>query len=138
MIVTRETDYALRILRALEEGRSMTAGELAEEEELPQKFAYKILKKLHKAGYIRIRRGASGGCATASRLPWLLWMADVSVLQLRLWESLREHLSMHCSIPRREFSLESPSASNRAFPSNWRIWQRSFAAPDSWFTALRN
>ncbi|MBP3925794.1 MAG: Rrf2 family transcriptional regulator [Clostridium sp.] len=68
MIVTRETDYALRILRALEEGRSMTAGELAEEEELPQKFAYKILKKLHKAGYIRIRRGASGGCSLNCRL----------------------------------------------------------------------
>ncbi|MDD6074642.1 MAG: hypothetical protein ACI4OO_01480 [Otoolea sp.] len=42
MIVTRETDYALRILRALEEGRSITAGELAEEEALPQKFACMI------------------------------------------------------------------------------------------------
>ena len=68
MIVTRETDDALRILRALEEGRSITAGELAEEEALPQKFAYKILKKLQKAGYIRILRGASGGCSLSCRL----------------------------------------------------------------------
>ena len=68
MIVTRETDYALRILRALEEGRSITAGELALEEVLPPKFAYKILKKLQKAGYIRILRGAIGGCSLNCRL----------------------------------------------------------------------
>ena len=46
MLITRETDYALRILRTLSDGKSYTAGELAERESLPQKFAYKILKKL--------------------------------------------------------------------------------------------
>ena len=50
MLITRETDYALRILRTLSDGKSYTAGELAERESLPQKFAYKILKKLEKAG----------------------------------------------------------------------------------------
>lgn len=68
MIVTRETDYALRILRALKDEKNLTAGELAEQEALPQKFAYKILKKLQKAGYIRILRGANGGCSLACRL----------------------------------------------------------------------
>lgn len=62
MLITRETDYALRILRTLLSGESHTAGEIAERESLPQKFAYKILKKLEKAGIVRITRGATGGC----------------------------------------------------------------------------
>lgn len=62
MLITRETDYALRILRTLSGGESCTAGELAERERLPQKFAYKILKKLEKAGFVQITRGVNGGC----------------------------------------------------------------------------
>ena len=62
MLITRETDYALRILRTLALGETRTVGELAEREVLPQKFAYKIIKKLEKAGIVAITRGASGGC----------------------------------------------------------------------------
>ena len=46
MVITRETDYALRILRALLDGKLHTAGQIAQDELLPQAFAYKILKKL--------------------------------------------------------------------------------------------
>jgi len=63
MLITRETDYALRILRTLSAGGHFTAGELAEREILPQKFAYKILKKLEKAGFVNIVRGTRGGCS---------------------------------------------------------------------------
>ena len=49
MVITRETDYALRILRALLDGKLHTAGQIAQDELLPQAFAYKILKKLEKA-----------------------------------------------------------------------------------------
>ena len=62
MLITRETDYALRIMRSLSCGESFTVGELAQRETLPQKFAYKILKKLEKARIVRIIRGANGGC----------------------------------------------------------------------------
>lgn len=62
MLITRETDYALRILRTLSQGGCITVGRLSEEEMLPQKFAYKILKKLEKAGIVRMMRGAGGGC----------------------------------------------------------------------------
>ena len=44
MVITRETDYALRILRALLDGKLHTAGQIAQDELLPQAFAYKILK----------------------------------------------------------------------------------------------
>lgn len=63
MLITRETDYALRILRTLSSGDAFTASDLAERESLPQQFAYKILKKLEKAGIVKILRGSSGGCS---------------------------------------------------------------------------
>lgn len=63
MLITRETDYALRILRTLSIGDAFTASDLAERESLPQQFAYKILKKLEKAGIIKISRGSNGGCS---------------------------------------------------------------------------
>ena len=68
MIITRETDYALRILRALMDGQLHTVGELAQGELLPQPFAYKIIKKLCKAGLVQITRGAAGGCRLSADL----------------------------------------------------------------------
>lgn len=68
MLITRETDYALRILRTLSKGDCCTVGYLAECEVLPQKFAYKIIKKLEKSGMVRIIRGAGGGCILACDL----------------------------------------------------------------------
>ena len=68
MVITRETDYALRILRALLDGELHTVGEIAQAELLPQAFAYKILKKLEKAGLLEILRGTAGGCRLASDL----------------------------------------------------------------------
>ena len=60
MVITRETDYALRILRALLDGKLHTAGQIAQDELLPQAFAYKILKKLEKAGLVEVVRGTAG------------------------------------------------------------------------------
>ena len=68
LLITKETDYALRILRALAGGDRLTASELAANEQIPQQFAYKILKKLHKAGFVQIARGADGGCTLDANL----------------------------------------------------------------------
>lgn len=68
MIMTRETDYAVRILRALKDGDQLTAGQLAEGEYIPMPFTYKILKKLAQAGYVEIFRGAEGGCRLSADL----------------------------------------------------------------------
>ncbi len=54
MLITKETDYALRILRALADGRRLTTAQLAQNEQIPQQFAYKILKKLQRGGLVRI------------------------------------------------------------------------------------
>lgn len=68
MLITRETDYALRVLRALLDGEQHTVGEMAERELIPQQFAYKIVKKLSRAGLVRVSRGAEGGCRLAADL----------------------------------------------------------------------
>ena len=65
MLVTRETDYAIRALRALYTGEKKTLAQICEEEVVPQQFGYKILKKLSKAGYLTIKRGKEGGYTIA-------------------------------------------------------------------------
>ena len=56
MLITRETDYALRVLRALSDGEQHTAGEISSTQLVPKQFAYKIIKKL------------DGGCRLAADL----------------------------------------------------------------------
>ncbi|MBQ2960890.1 MAG: Rrf2 family transcriptional regulator [Oscillospiraceae bacterium] len=62
MLLSRETDYALRILQSLMEGERKSVGEISKEELIPQQFAYKIIKKLSNAGLVDITRGVDGGC----------------------------------------------------------------------------
>ena len=62
MLITRGTDYALRILQNLLDGERRSVGEISQKEFIPQQFAYKITKKLAKAGFIQITRGVDGGC----------------------------------------------------------------------------
>lgn len=67
-MITRETDYALRLLRALTDGKRHSAANLAEGEQVPRPFAYKILKKLEKAKLVGVTRGAEGGWCLAADL----------------------------------------------------------------------
>lgn len=62
MIITRETDYAIRILRSLADLQLKNIREISDEQLVPRQFAYKISKKLERAGFIEIIRGAQGGC----------------------------------------------------------------------------
>lgn len=74
MLITKETDYALRILRTLSTGGCFTTAEISEREEIPRKYAYKILKKLEKAGMITIILGSRGGCSLGCDLKQVtLW-----------------------------------------------------------------
>ena len=43
MIITKETDYALRILRVLLDGEKHSVAEMSETELIPTQFAYQIL-----------------------------------------------------------------------------------------------
>lgn len=68
MLITKETDYALRILSGLEPGELTTVAELCKRELVPDPFAYKILKKLERGGLVTIIRGKHGGCRLACDL----------------------------------------------------------------------
>jgi len=61
MLLTRECDYGLRIIRALATGDKSTAEEICAAENIPGQFAYKILKKLERAGFLQSSRGRDGG-----------------------------------------------------------------------------
>ena len=61
MLMTREMDYALRILRALYQNGQLSAAAIAEQEHMPKAITLKLLKQLHAAGLVTSRRGPSGG-----------------------------------------------------------------------------
>ena len=61
MLMTREMDYALRILRTLHQEGQQSAASIAQREHMPKAVTLKILKELHTAGLVSSRRGSSGG-----------------------------------------------------------------------------
>ena len=63
MFITRECDYAARVLRALSAETRLSLNEICEKESITAPFAYKILKKLQKAGIVKGYRGVHGGYA---------------------------------------------------------------------------
>ncbi len=90
MIITRETDYALRILRALRDGQQRNITQICAVERVPTQFAYKILKKLSSAGLVQIIRGAGGGYRLT---------ADLSTVSLlRLMEVMGENWALNACI----------------------------------------
>ncbi|MCL2865142.1 MAG: Rrf2 family transcriptional regulator [Lachnospiraceae bacterium] len=61
MLLTRECDYGVRIIRALSNGEKKMVKTICMEEKVPDQYAYKILKKLEKAGFVQSMRGRDGG-----------------------------------------------------------------------------
>ena len=97
MIITRECDYGVRIIRALSEGGKKTADEICEKEHIPSQFAYKILKKLERAGFLLSTRGRDGGYWLVKPLDTFSLYDIVSAVDDNLFinECLRE--SADCS-----------------------------------------
>ena len=61
MFLTKECDYAIRVVRELADLEIKPVRVICEKEHIPTPFAYKVLKKLDKAGIVKSYRGASGG-----------------------------------------------------------------------------
>ena len=68
MFITRECDYAMRVVRALADGSRMSVNEICEKEDITAPFAYKILKKLQKSKIVKGFRGVHGGYRLESSL----------------------------------------------------------------------
>lgn len=63
MLITRECDYGVRIVRALADGDKLCVNQICEKEDLTPAFVYKILKKLEKKDIVKSFRGSNGGYA---------------------------------------------------------------------------
>ncbi len=63
MLITRECDYAIRIIRALSSGDIMNVPTICVKESLTSAITYKMARKLEKAGLIKSYRGSAGGYA---------------------------------------------------------------------------
>lgn len=61
MLITRRSDYALRICRALSDNKIHNVTEICREEEVPKAFAYKILREMEHKSIVRSERGNQGG-----------------------------------------------------------------------------
>lgn len=61
MLITRRSDYAMRICRVLRDGKVHNVREICEREEIPRAFAYKILRELEAADLVKSERGNQGG-----------------------------------------------------------------------------
>ena len=93
MIITRETDYAIRILRSLADLQLKNIREISDEQLVPRQFAYKISKKLERAGFIEIIRGAQGGCRLTRDLHGITLMDIINVMER---ENERENMITSC------------------------------------------
>lgn len=61
MIITKKSDYAIRICRVLEDGGIHNVTEICEKEKVPRAFAYKILRELEQNDVVKSERGNKGG-----------------------------------------------------------------------------
>lgn len=74
--MNRKTDYAVRLLRHLADGKKHSMQSICEQQCIPKAFAYKILAPLKEAGWLDSVPGPKGGC----RL--LVDLKDVTMLEL--------------------------------------------------------
>jgi len=68
MLLTKECDYGVRIIRVLADGEKRTVQTISEAEHIPLKYTYKIIKKLEKVGLVKSIRGIHGGYVLVKNL----------------------------------------------------------------------
>jgi len=98
MFLTKECDYAIRILRDLADLETKPVGSVCQREQIPLRFAYKIIKKLERAGIVRAHRGVYGGYQLIKKPDSLTLFDIVSVIDENLF--LNECLRPNSDCPR--------------------------------------
>ena len=81
MLITRRSDYAMRIFRVLKDGKIHNVREISEREEIPKAFAYKILRELELAGLVKSERGNQGGYLLSGDLDEITLYDVVSITE---------------------------------------------------------
>ena len=75
MLITKRSDYAIRICRALSDGKIHNVKDICDRENIPKAFAYKIIRELEQNGYVKSERGNRGG-----------YMLNVSLDEVTLYD----------------------------------------------------
>jgi Rrf2 family protein len=85
-IIRRNTEYGIRALLhlALHRQSMVTAGEIAEQQDVPIDFLQKILQKFVKAGMVDSYRGAQGGFSLAKEPQEISMLEVLEILQGKL------------------------------------------------------
>jgi Rrf2 family protein len=80
MLITRETDYAVRtvLYLARKSGRMVSVTEIAEAMQIPKTFLAKLLQRLVKHHVLLSSRGVSGGFQLAKK-PSAITLLDIMV-----------------------------------------------------------
>lgn len=86
MFITRECDYAIRMIRALAGTERLSVTDICEQEDLTPAFAYKIMKKLEKCGFVKGFRGNQGG--------YLLTVSLEQISLLSILQAIDPEISM--------------------------------------------
>jgi Rrf2 family iron-sulfur cluster assembly transcriptional regulator len=127
MRVPQRLDYALRalVLLALQpDGEFTAAGDLADHLSLPRRFVEQQITALARAGIVRCRRGAAGGCSLAREAREITVLEVVEAVQgdvldvphvtgsaaSAFWERAAEHLGEYLA----EVSLADLAEQQRA------------------------
>jgi len=76
MILTSEQAYAIRAVHALSGMEKKTVKDVCNNENMPIDFAYKILKKLERAGIVRSILGRKGGYLLVKQ-PNIISLSDI-------------------------------------------------------------
>lgn len=84
MLITRECDYAIRIIRALASQTTASIPRICEQEQISPAIAYKIARKLEQAGLIKSYRGHAGGYALNCNLETTSLYEVISVIKPQL------------------------------------------------------
>jgi len=92
MLLTKECDYSVRMLRALSDGQKKTVKEICDSQHIPGQYAYKIIKKLEHGGFVQSIRGRDGGYLLSKPLnSFTLYDVIIAVDEkLFIFECLRE------------------------------------------------
>ncbi|MDO4650942.1 MAG: Rrf2 family transcriptional regulator [Eubacteriales bacterium] len=68
MVISRETDYAMRILRRISDGEMHSIGKLCDTEHIPRQAGDKIIEKLQLQKVLIRSSGKDGGCRLCADL----------------------------------------------------------------------
>ena len=105
MLITRRSEYAMRICRVLRDGKVHNVREICQREDIPRAFAYKILRELEMADLVNSERGNQGGYYLNKSLDKLtlydivsITEGDLAILHCMKEDCVRNPESMPCKV----------------------------------------